>query len=708
MVEREFCRQYEVAFAQDLPDHAKELIEKAILRRESKGNISEAYPKRRELFCSQCEHYCTGCVDKCKEVNSAVSQLDACPVGKWEKEVKQKVITVNAMLPNNVVNSPIGEHIRAEVEKHGIILTDNGVKDKYKLHLTSCRNAITWGMKLPHKMYAANNRNMLYIENGLLNQKKGVFVDHKGFFADSWFCQSRAWETEPSPEERRRMREMIQDRHGWEFNAGGDPNGPVLVALQTKRDASLLYYYPAAEKQQLKNFATLQFVNQHLQTDKDVIIRKHPLFNDFNPRRYNQLFKSNWSWDETEKLSDILPKCSAVVTTNSTVAIDALTLGLPVATLGDHVWTRSGVTFECSTNPERLAQFENHKSDVAKIESFICALIRSELPFNCKYEDVAESYPFQQWLERTTGQHVKGIKPTRSEESAAFEKVSFPGTRELSVPYQRMLKYAHHKIVKELDSGKRDSVTIGLVGMAHLGDTLCSSTLPRKIKERFGYHIKVFVVDHKSTKRVFENNPYVDGFSKTNPIHLGLNKLPRVAYQFHHLQRVETFLDCYTDEMPKPEIYLSEDEKEWAQSIKAKHNKPIIVLSVRHVTGGTTSPYESWPFEKWIDQLHDEYTVIQPVISKEKYLQQANIHPRDANWKPERIYTDHVLEDLETRQYLALFSIAVGHTGVLSGGAFAAQAFDVPVLLGCPEDFNHGQRSTWVFPNQRIFAHVRD
>ncbi|MEE9187651.1 MAG: hypothetical protein V3U10_06375, partial [Bacteroidota bacterium] len=109
--------------------------------------------------------------------------------------------------------------------------------------------------------------------------------------------------------------------------------------------------------------------------------------------------------------------------------------------------------------------------------------------------------------------------------------------------------------IDELKDGK---IVLGFYCRSHIGDVLCTSTLPRKLVEKYG--CRVLVVRHRSTHNLFANNPYVSGFRNVGRIPL----TECLAGPGHFIQKLERFFCLPTDPYPRPEVYLSHDESKWA------------------------------------------------------------------------------------------------------------------------------------------------
>jgi hypothetical protein len=107
---------------------------------------------------------------------------------------------------------------------------------------------------------------------------------------------------------------------------------------------------------------------------------------------------------------------------------------------------------------------------------------------------------------------------------------------------------------------------LGLFGAAHLGDTLCTSPLPRLLRQRLDRPI--YVTDHPMTRAVFAGNPHVSGFAGRETI--ALNN--RMIGSGHVLQRLAQGLELPVEPMPRPEICLTDAEREWAAGERRRNS----------------------------------------------------------------------------------------------------------------------------------------
>ena len=200
----------------------------------------------------------------------------------------------------------------------------------------------------------------------------------------------------------------------------------------------------------------------------------------------------------------------------------------------------------------------------------------------------------------------------------------------------------------------RDAVVLGTFCAVHLGDTLCTTTLPRLIRQKTGR--LVYLVDNPMLRIVFEHNPHVSGYV-AGP---ATNLKERLRGEGHMLQRLEQAFGLPVQPLPKPEIYLSDSERAWADSERRRLpvDRPVCILSTSAVTDWSNAGSVNWPEVARL--LSFRYSVVQPVLFEAP------------------VPGAHVYRGLGVRQYFALIAIADAFVGATSGGTHVAAAFSVP------------------------------
>jgi hypothetical protein len=198
---------------------------------------------------------------------------------------------------------------------------------------------------------------------------------------------------------------------------------------------------------------------------------------------------------------------------------------------------------------------------------------------------------------------------------------------------------------------------LGTFGAAHLGDTLCTSTLPRLVRAHTGR--PVYVVDHPMLRAVFSENPHVSGFVAGRSPTLDR----RMRGDGHVVQRMEQAFEVPVSPVAKPDIYLSDLERAWASTQRKRlpADRPVCVLSTTALTDRGNAERVNWL--KIVQMLCFRFTVVQPVLAEQPV-------PGAVPYR-----------SLTIRQYMALMAVADAFIGATSGGTHVAAAFDVPSLV---------------------------
>jgi hypothetical protein len=223
------------------------------------------------------------------------------------------------------------------------------------------------------------------------------------------------------------------------------------------------------------------------------------------------------------------------------------------------------------------------------------------------------------------------------------------------------------------------SVTLGRCYIAHLGDTLCLTPLPRLLSAVYG--VPVYLTDEPIHLRVFRNNPHVAGFRGGD----GVRMERRIGGRGHLLQRFQRQFGLACSGDPRPEIYLSDSEKQWAAAERATWpaDRPVCIFSPRVVA--EAGHYRGVDWQAIGEAWGKSCTVVQPVLTRpDSYAGQIAGLCDDQNrtWRAEPLAPDAVVyEDLPLRKYLALFSVADSFCGGNSGGSHVAAAFGLPSLI---------------------------
>lgn len=280
-----------------------------------------------------------------------------------------------ALVAQAITHSKLRQRLERACEREGVALefhcTTGGLPE-YKDLFKANRNVITWNCRMPHWWMRRWGGNILFVENSLLKQRAGAFVDHGGYFANSNLCRRRTWEQDHPVN----LDAFTREWFDWGAMAYKQHEGPVLVCLQNSLDCNITQQFPYAEKRKDKTNAFLELLYNHLPRGRQIIIRPNPRFiEDWNAVKDEVTWRDDWTLDFEGNFHAILPKFSALIVVNSTCASEAATFGMPVAVMGTGAWSGSGAVYECADDPSRLASFYDWEPDPDKCTRYAQAVI---------------------------------------------------------------------------------------------------------------------------------------------------------------------------------------------------------------------------------------------------------------------------------------------------------------------------------------------
>lgn len=226
-----------------------------------------------------------------------------------------------------------------------------------------------------------------------------------------------------------------------------------------------------------------------------------------------------------------------------------------------------------------------------------------------------------------------------------------------------------------------DRIILGYLFASRLGDVICTTPLPRMLTQKYGW--RIYVPRHRSTMGIFLNNPYVCGFTTKRGISLH-NELEGSG---HLIQRLQRGFGLTEQTIPKPEIYLSRPEIEWAMEERQKwpQDRPVCILSTRVITDNSYYDFSNINWDAITSSWSNVCTIVQPVLTNQKHYEKyiGNLTRKvQRQWRPEPIFANAIVyKNLSLRQYMSLFAVAHYYCGGTSGGAHIAAAFNMPSLI---------------------------
>jgi len=156
-----------------------------------------------------------------------------------------------------------------------------------------------------------------------------------------------------------------------------DPDGPILVALQTNNDAPMRHHFPAArgtKGRECRKLKMLELCREYLPYDREVIIRPHPKERSL-PKDFEM--PDNWRVENNGPIYPLLPSISGLVAVNSTVATEAMGINIPIATLGNGSFDNTGATLDCSKDPSLIAGVLSAEIDREARTRYLCEIFRN-------------------------------------------------------------------------------------------------------------------------------------------------------------------------------------------------------------------------------------------------------------------------------------------------------------------------------------------
>jgi hypothetical protein len=203
----------------------------------------------------------------------------------------------------------------------------------------------------------------------------------------------------------------------------------------------------------------------------------------------------------------------------------------------------------------------------------------------------------------------------------------------------------------------------------NMGDAMALTTLPKKLKAQFP-ELEIYTYPRAFNPIVFKYNPHISGVSY----------LPDAVYGDDAnwgwgqlIQLKESFFELPISSPPRPELYLDNSEKRWAEHLLAthrtqkNHSKPLCLIHPWGATRNQVASLEFW--NSFVTRWNHAYCFWQVGLESHARIPACAFHlllPRAAKY---------------ARKLFALMSRAKAFIGVDSGPMHVAKAFDVPSLI---------------------------
>lgn len=260
-------------------------------------------------------------------------------------------------------------------------------------------NIITWGVKLLKNHY--DNKNVLFLENGLLKQSAALYCDIRGYHTESTYYIKQKTRDKPTPQEKQNLRTKFKQRFKTDLFSEGNKVGPTIIALQMDNDATVRHHFPHRRRNETASETLLKICREYI-TDKNTIIRPHPKVQTIEQlTKLSKLCPKHWQWNDKEDIYKLISGAKCLITINSTLATEAAAFGVPVATLGEGLFTGTGATLECNKDLTRLTEITNRPFDATAAEKYLCCIIKYEIPYNAQQDDVIQHWAIRQWLDNS-------------------------------------------------------------------------------------------------------------------------------------------------------------------------------------------------------------------------------------------------------------------------------------------------------------------
>lgn len=204
----------------------------------------------------------------------------------------------------------------------------------------------------------------------------------------------------------------------------------------------------------------------------------------------------------------------------------------------------------------------------------------------------------------------------------------------------------------------------------NMGDALVLTSLPRRLSEKYpGLEISTY--PRAFNPVAFRGNPHVSGVDYLPDAVFGDDSN---AGSGHQIQLKERFFGLEPSSDPRPEIHLSDSEKNWARTYIEKNlysegnrRKPLCILHPWGFTQRAVAPVEFW--DEFVKRWQDRFRFWQVGVDGHGAVQGCEFY----------LFSKPGFS--QARKLFAVMSQAQAFVGVDSAPMHVARAFSLPSLI---------------------------
>lgn len=185
-------------------------------------------------------------------------------------------------------------------------------------------------------------------------------------------------------------------------------NNFILLLLQKNDEKLRSRYTPFKNQKEFFDFVTTNFPDE-----KNIIVKQHPFNRDEWIKTEHKDRVTDVS-DSNVKKKQLFDKADAIVTQNSTTAIEALVFGKKVFTYGREVFSNKNVTYENIHNEEKIKELIESPTTtdrIKRIRLFVSFLEKNQLDHKKMYENInVADYYESRWFIKQIKNQIKSLK----------------------------------------------------------------------------------------------------------------------------------------------------------------------------------------------------------------------------------------------------------------------------------------------------------